>query len=95
MKLDLNFYFLDLDGNPMDGIDGTKTIAQTVAFILATTKTDFDPVDAYDFALTLRKEGVVELKSSDVALLEKTIRNFEPLYPLCKAQIIKAIHSMK
>lgn len=89
MLLDLDFKFQQIDGTEID-----SKISDYVSKQLAEIKTDFDAIDAMDFALSLRKTGKVEMKASDIDILETFIRTL-PLEPIFLAPILRAIKSAK
>ena len=90
MLLDLDFKFTQLNGDFFD----SETAANHVAIRLTMIKSDFDPIDAWDFAKSLKSNGNVDMKSTDLDILEKFIRNSD-LAPIAQAQIIRKIKNAK
>lgn len=89
MLLNLDFRFKTLDGT-----EGAQTAATIVSDLLGLQKTKFHAIDAYQFALELRKSGIIELKPTDMESLEEAITSCD-IFPFAKAQILQVIKDTK
>lgn len=86
-KIDLNFAINDLDGQEI----GRANKLAAMAFI---SKRDGDPVKLFDWAMTINKQGTLEVDDSDFSTIKETIKNSEPLTVLVKGQILKYLSTI-
>jgi len=80
----------DLDGRPFDPPVGMAEVVSTSLV----KRTDGDSIKLYEMALRLRA-GEVDLDSSDLELLESTVKSDQTLTALAKGQILLEIKRQK
>lgn len=83
MKLDLNFNLLDLDGKEIEGANAGKLLANQLV-----NQAKGDAVKFWELSLKLYKGEVIDLDTSDQALIKQFIKDSEQLPVLTKAQLL-------
>lgn len=83
MKLNLNFNLLDLDGKEIEGANAGKLLANQLV-----NQSKGDAVKFWELSLKLYKGEVIDLDTSDQALIKQFIKDSEQLPVLTKAQLL-------
>lgn len=89
-RVDLNFEIKDLDGK---AIEEAPKASRIIANALLQGQNE-DPVKAMDWALSLAKNGQLDLDNSDYEKFKKTVNEFK-LPVITKAPVVKAINEAK
>jgi hypothetical protein len=84
MKLDFNFNLVDLDGNHIENANAGKLLANTLV-----QQTKGDAVKLWELALSLNKEQVIDLDSSDQEMVKNFIKDSESLAVIAKGQLLQ------
>ena len=87
-KLNLNFAITDLDGKEL--IQANKLMANSLM-----GEKKGDSIKLFDWAMTLNKEGIIDVDASDLTKLKDITENSESLAILAKAQILKYLATVK
>jgi hypothetical protein len=83
MKLDLNFELKNLEGQPIEGANVGKLLANTLV-----TETKGDALKYWDWATKLNNGKVLDIDLSDAEVLKNFIKQHEGFTVLLKAQIL-------
>ena len=87
-KLDFNFGIKDLDGNELG--KASKVFAGTLI-----SEKGGDAVKLFDWAMSLNKEGKIEVDESDFNKIKEIAEKSENLTILSKAQLLKYLATVK
>lgn len=95
--LDLSESVKSLEGNEVKDQSGTSlTFGHLLAQSLVSSNGKAgDPIKFFDWALTLYKEGKIQIDASDINILEKFVIGNETLTCLVTAPILKKISLLK
>ena len=89
MLVNLNFKLKDIDGNELD------YAAHALAVELSGQTPGLDPLKAWDWALSCKKEGNLTIDAVDAEALENVVRKSPRFTNLSIAQIVRAIKDAK
>jgi hypothetical protein len=102
MKVDLTDKVIyDLDGSVItepnqNGGERPVTHSRIISRVLAYgSQKSADPVEDFDIATRLYKDGVVDVSESTVERIEKMIQDAERYAPIAKAQIIRELRTQR
>jgi hypothetical protein len=87
-KLNLNFAINDLDG-----IELARANKLLAASLMA--EKNGDAVKYFDWAMTLNKEGIIEVDESDFNKIKEIVEKTEAITLIVKAQILKYFSTLK
>lgn len=86
--INLNFQIKDLDGKDI-GL-ANKAFANTLM-----AEKGGDAVKLFDWAMSLNKEGKIEVDESDFNKIKEIIEKSETLFIIAKAQLLKYLLALK
>ncbi len=91
-KINLNCPLADLDNQPLKDSDGKQILlAKPLANILKEDCGNIDIMKAYDWALSLWKDGIIEVDNTDKKSLINFIKEKQGMTVIFKAQLIKKL----
>lgn len=83
MKLNLDKNLLSLGGEPLEGGNMAKILANTLA-----NSSQGNVIKFYDWAVRLYNEGEIEVDRADMSVLKQVIESNQNLTILAKAQLL-------
>lgn len=83
MKLNLDKSLLSLGGEPLEGGNMAKILANTLA-----NSSQGNVIKFYDWAVRLYNEGEIEVDRADMSVLKQVIESNQNLTILAKAQLL-------
>lgn len=89
-KLDLNFQLLSVSGKPIEGTTAGKVLANAIS-----QSNKGNAIKLWDWALKFFNDEPVTVDNSDLDLLTGMVEDSQILSVLSKAQILKAIKSLR
>lgn len=90
MKLNFNLCLTNLKGETLkngDGSDAMMNATLATALVSSTGKENITKI--FDWALTLQKNGILDLDRADQSLLKGIIQNSDTLYILAKGRMLE------
>jgi hypothetical protein len=90
MRITLNKNFVDIDGVEVPGASMSKMLADRLF-----TSQKGDAVKYLDWALTLHREGYIDLDNSDYQHVNDFIKNNDSFWAGFKGQLLKAFAEAK
>jgi hypothetical protein len=89
-KLDFNWLIKDIEGNEIKEAKASDLLGQMLL-----QQKQFDAIKLFDWAVTLKKTGIIEVDNSDFDKIKEFIKSDEQyLAVITKAQLLKFVNGV-